>query len=228
MLSILFLSSADTEPTGDPHSALAMQNKLIHEFFYSINAPFREEQSRGDPNVCNWRSNIPVGVFYPNDIKFITSCLDSVIIAIEVSKMYDIGYFYPEFVPCTVQRFMLAWCNQKFRIDTRSFPRDAQRISFEVNRIYGCPDLTVLPEGLVTLALRENRLSGSIALTRLPSQMMNLYLDDNPLLLQDVVYFGNVPKSMRRVVVDKGRVKRFTPVNGEDKSKAWLWYEAVR
>mmetsp|Transcript_21294 Transcript_21294/g.33118 ORF Transcript_21294/g.33118 Transcript_21294/m.33118 type:complete len:229 (-) Transcript_21294:334-1020(-) len=124
-----------------------------------------------------------------------------------------------DYLPSSVEELEVKLCGQTFKLCPRRFPRDAQVINFQGNRIQGTADLQGLPQRLVSLNLSSNRLSGRISLVFLPVSLKMLNIQRNTFEGKKVYYAG-FPKSLEKIYMSRSNFIWMEPVEEKYRIKA--------
>ena len=209
-----------------PHSVnTSMQNSLMGSVLPFIYPSDREKWIGFSPDVCSWKSQNPEILRGYVKQTFRTLCVDGVLRTFSISRLRHFGKIQVEYMPSTVQHLLIAMCYQRFRICTRALPREAIDVSFAINDICGCPEMTALPRGLVHLDVSQNFLCGSITLVNLPLKLKTVYLNSNALIQQEILYIDTALLDVECIRIDKSYIKRVV-VSGSQK-KTFKWLERV-
>ena len=125
------------------------------------------------------------------------TCVEDVIVKVKYTKLLY-GNFNIRALPPTVTFLQVFACQQKYALETRTLPRAAETVWLHRNRLFGSVELRTLPPRLCWMSLLRNELRGPIILTNLPFTLQSLQIGDNK-IRQDIVYYANLPPSIRMI-----------------------------
>ena len=177
------------------------QNILLEQFFGAIDSAYMEKRmgNRSIREVCDWEE-------LPNCI---ISCWNGLIHGMHLDGVQH-GNFLIEYLPSTVAEIFIHSCKQKYQLQTRMLPRHIRWFSMYKNKLFGTIDLQGLPPRTLLLDVSRNNISGPIILRDLPQAMYNIFLDNNK-IQQDVLFYSNLPVSLKLVSLRGNRIRAIQP-----------------
>ena len=186
----------ETNPSREDINLKMWQSSLMDRFFHSISEKGKIELSRhcvAEDYCSEWQGIL---------------CQDGRIVKVFYSGV-AYGQFALDTLPPTVNYVMIVQCAQKYKVETRSLPREAKCVWLHKNHLYGSINLTTLPSKLIHLGIWENNLSGAISLVDLPRNLVSLKLYENK-IQQSVVFYSNLPASIDKIELVK--IGRFSEI----------------
>ena len=202
--TLLLLSCGDTESRISTQAmANDFQTVIMKEVFKNQSSQLLLVIKDSDPNkpVCGGWMGVRCYSSIVREVSYFSFIMENMCI---------------EYLPPTVSGLTIIGCRQKFQLQTRHFPREAESISLKTNQIYGSVDMVGLPRKIRRLDLSNNRIGGPIQLCPLPPQMTRLDVSANR-IRQETVYYHNLPESIEFIGLYGNSIQRIEAYIEEEK-----------
>ena len=121
------------------------------------------------------------------------------------------GNFAIDHLPPTVRTLDIENCSQRYKLQTRTLPRELYAFKISHNQIYGTVDLQSLPPSIVYVTLSNNKIKGPLKLIHLPETLVRLELECCS-IRQETVHFGPLPKSLQVIALGRNKIKSTIPL----------------
>ena len=144
--------------------------------------------------ACAWPE---VSCNMAKDVESITFCLHG------QAFFPDGGTIHIDFIPQTVETFIVSENNLEGTCDTWRLPREMNSFFAHYNRLHGSFDLAGLPRDLFALSIAQNRFSGGLSIGDLPPQLTYFNAECN--FFTGSLDLGKLPETLSRFTVDRDR-----------------------
>ena len=148
-------------------------------------------------DICDWNSvlcqNQEVVQFTQNNLQISNAGNDI--------DRTSLGTLHLEYMPSSVERFLINSCPYEGTLDTAALPRGMQVLHLCAGLYTGTVDLCALPPTLKALKLTKSAFAGSISLSRLPGVLHTLSLLDNQ--FQGTISLDKLSPNMKRMSLAK-------------------------
>ena len=197
---LFFLLCTDTTtPAVAGLSPERSQEILMGHVFRDLSRDFYDFALKDNPlnrGMCIWKG---------------IKCQDGRITSVAYS-MKSFGNFHSGYLPASVTHFRLYKCKQRYRLCTRSFPKNIRQIVLTRNFIFGTVEFAGLPRSVLLFNMIGNNLVGPLCLVNLPEHIQKVLLYSNKIKQKRVLYH-NIPESVTALRIEgKNKIERIEPL----------------
>ena len=162
-------------------------------------------------DICIW----PISAFQ-------VGCVHGELRVIEAREIHY-GNFQLAYLPQSLRRLKIFYCEQSGTIEARHLPANAREINLNGNFYSGSIRLCDLPPWIEDFSAARNALSGTIDARDLPRLLRTIDLSHNA-LAQPVLYCHNIPKNFWFFDAQENQIREVRALSVEDDERVhWMF-----